>query len=324
MTSSNLKLHGAVALRFALGGVVLLFAFTATFVRAFNDPVPHGVKIAVVGPPQALAQARAGLDPQAFYAVPYATEAAARTALDGDRVRGIMIDDPASTRVVFASAYGFVGGQKVKQALGAAATAAGKPVTYRDAHPLPQSDASGLASFFTVLGTTIASLVFAVLLTFVGGRHAVRARIAACALVSALGGIAVALSVDDTVGALTGSFWGVAAIVGLLIAAIVLATHGLGRLFGPAGLAAAALTFVLIGISSSGGGVGYQFEPGFYRAISQLLPSGSALTAVRNEVYFSGAHTLGALAVLAAWAVAGAAVLAVGHRRGPLVLTSKA
>src|SRR5262249_43592231 len=158
------------------------------------------------------------------------------------------------------------------------------------------------------------SLVFAVLLTFVGGRHAIRARVLACVFVATLGGLAVALSVDSVVGALTGSFWGVAGIAALLIAAIVLATPGLRRLLGPIGIAVAAMTFVLFGVSASGGGVGYQMEPGFYRAVSQVLPSGSALTAVRNEVYFAGAHTLGAVLVLAGWALAGAIALAASHK----------
>jgi hypothetical protein len=122
------------------------------------------------------------------------------------------------------------------------------------------------------------------------------------------------------VGALDGAFWGVAGIAALLIAAVVLATHGLARLLGPAGAGLAALTMVLFGLSSSGGGLGPQLEPGFYGALSRFLPSGSALTAVRNEVYFAGAHTLGALVVLGAWSVLGAAALLVAHHRGPLVL----
>ena len=46
----------------------------------------------------------------------------------------------------------------------------------------------------------------------------------------------------------------------------------------------------------------YEFEPGFYGALSQLLPPGAALTAVRNVQYFDWAATLAPLLVLAAWA----------------------
>ena len=79
---------------------------------------------------------------------------------------GIVISEPQRTQVVIASAYGFMPGQIVKGALAAVAAQAGKPVQFSDLRPLPSGDARGLASFFTVLGTTIASLVFAVLLGF--------------------------------------------------------------------------------------------------------------------------------------------------------------
>ena len=165
---------------------------------------------------------------------------------------------------------------------------------------------------------TIASIVFAVLLTLIGHWHPLRARIVALALVAGLGGVAVALSVDTTVGALTDDFWGVAGVISLLILAVVLTVHGLGRLIGHAGAAVAAMTLVLVGVTSSGGGVGPQLQPGFYRAVSQLMPNGAAVTALRNEVYFGGAHSLAALVVLLSWATGGAIAMLVGHHRGPL------
>ena len=301
--------HFAAA-RFAGIGLVLLFGFSAVFAAAFHNPQPHQVKVAIVGPPQVLRQARATLDPQQFYAVPYPSEAAAREALRADEVHGAV----ANGRILLASASGFVASQKTAQALKALVPQA----AVVDVAPLPAHDARGLSPFVTVTATTMASMVFAVLLTFAGGRHALRARIVALLLVAGLGGVAVALSVDTVVGALTDDFWGLAGVIALLILAVALTVHGLGRLVGHAGVGIAALTFMLVGITSSGGGVGQQFEPGFYRAVSQILPNGAALTAVRNDVYLSGAHTLGALAVLCAWSAAGAVALLVGHHRGPL------
>jgi hypothetical protein len=290
--------------------VLLLLTFTAVFSAAFHNPQPAALKVAVVGPPSALDQARARLDPKQFYAVTYPSENAARAALIGDEVHGALVGD----RILLASGSGLVAGQKTALALKAIAPQA----RVSDLAPLPANDARGLSPFVTVLGATIASMVFAALLTFAGGRHALSARLVAVALVAGLGGLAVALSVDTLVGALTGDFWGVAGIAALLILAVALTVHGLGRLIGPIGAGAAALLLMLIGITSSGGGVGYELQPGFFRAISQLLPPGAALTAVRNDVYLGGAHTFGVLCVLCAWAAAGAIALVVGHRRGPL------
>ena len=119
-------------------------------------------------------------------------------------------------------------------------------------------------------------------------------------LVYAIGaGLVVAFNVDVLVGALTGHFLAIAAVTALLAFAVAAAAHGLGHLAGPAGIVAAILLVLLLGISSAGGAVTYQFEPGFYGAVSQLLPPGAALTAMRNVQYFDSAATLLPLLVLA-------------------------
>ena len=292
-------------------GLVLLFGFTAVFSAAFHNPQPHQVRVAVVGSPSALAQARGALDPQKFYAVPYASEAAARAALEHDDVHGALVGG----RVLVASASGFVAAQTAGQAL---MHVSGPAATLDDIEPLPPHDSRGLSAFVTVTSTTIASIAVAVLLTLLGGAHALRARLIALLLIAGLGGVAVALSVDITVGALTDDFWGIAGVIALLVLAVVLTVHGLGRLIGHPGAGLAAMSLVLVGVTSSGGGVGHEFQPGFFRGVSQLFPNGAAITALRNEVYLAGAHTVGALLVLCAWAACGAFALLVGHHRGPL------
>ena len=76
---------------------------------------------------------------------------------------------------------------------------------------------------------------------------------------------------------------------------------------------------LLLGVSTAGGAVTYEFEPGFYDAISQFLAPGAALTAVRNVQYFDWAATLAPLAVLGAWAAGGLALGLLGERLGPHV-----
>jgi hypothetical protein len=302
-------------LRLVVGGLVLLFAFTAVYVAAFNDPEPHGVRIGVVGGPEAMRAAHAGLDSERFELVPYASQQAATAALGRDDLRGVLTLRPGTAGVAIASAYGAGSIQPVKEALMGVAGRAGPAPRLADVRPLPKHDSRGLSSFFAVTGTAIASLLFGALMTFAGRGLPLRGRLAACTLIAVCGGLVVALAVETVVGALSTSFLGVAGILALLVAAVAWTAHGLGRLVGPVGLAAAGALFLLLGTSSAGGGVTYELEPGFYRAISQALPNGAAVTAVRNEVYFGGAHTLGALAVLAAWAIAGALLIAAGVRR---------
>jgi hypothetical protein len=302
------------ALRFVLLGLALLFGFTAVFSAAFHNPQPHQVRVAIVGSPSVLAQARGALDPQKFNAVPYASERDARAALEDEDVHGALVGG----RVLVASASGFVAAQTAGQALTQVAARIGPAATLEDIEPLPPHDSRGLSAFVTVTSTTIASIAVAVLLTLLGGAHALRARLIALLLIAGLGGLAVALSVDVTVGALTGDFWGIAGVIALLVFAVVLTVHGLGRLIGHPGAGLAAVGLVLVGVTSSGGGVGHEFQPGFFRGVSQLFPNGAAVTALRNEVYLAGAHSVGALLVLCAWAAGGAFALLVGHHRGPL------
>ena len=56
-------------------------------------------------------------------------------------------------------------------------------------------------------------------------------------------------------------------------------------------------------------------QPGFFAALSQLLPPGAALTALRNAEYFDWAATLAPLLVLGGWAAGGVACGLLGEER---------
>jgi hypothetical protein len=116
-----------------------------------------------------------------------------------------------------------------------------------------------------------------------------------------------------------GEFAGIALVGGLLALAVGAAAHGLGHLGGARGIVLAILMLMLLGVSSAGGAVTYQFEPGFYGAVSQLLPPGAALTAVRNVEYFDWAATLVPFLVLGGWAAGGLTLGLLGELYGPHV-----
>lgn len=289
-----------LAARLTLAGLVLVFAFTALYVEAFHEPRPRGVDVAVVGPSP-------GLDPAAFDVHRYASEAQARAALLDTDVRGVF----AGGRVLVASAGGAVPAETI--------AAAGRGREVVDLQPLPASDRRGLSPLFAVIGTLIPSLVFGVLLSVFGRGLPARVHWTAVVLFAAAAGLVAAFDVDVLVGALNGHFLGIAAVTGLLALAVAAAAHGLGHLGGPAGIVTAILLLLLLGVSSAGGAVTYQFEPGFFGAVSQLLPPGAALTAVRNAQYFDWASTLVPVLVLSAWAAGGLAFGLLGERFGPHV-----
>jgi hypothetical protein len=222
----------------------------------------------------------------------------------------------AGRRILVARALGVVPTQTVTQAL--TGTVSG-PAQVEDIRPLPPGDRNGLSALFTIVGTLIPSLVFGALLSVLGRRLPARARWTAVVAYSVLAGLLVAFNADVLIGALDGQFAGIALATGLLALAVSATAHGLGHLGGPVGVVLAILTLLLLGLSSSGGAVTYEFEPGFYDAVSQLLPPGVALTAVRNIEYFDWAATLVPLLVLCAWATGGVVLGVLGERFGPHV-----
>ena len=166
------------------------------------------------------------------------------------------------------------------------------------------------------------SVVFGVLLSVFGRALPAKVRWAAIVAYALLAGLVVAFNDDVLVGALDGHFVGLAVVCGLFALAVTAAAHGLGHLGGPPGVVAVVLLLTLFGLSSSGGAVTYEFEPGFYGAVSQLLPPGAALTAVRNVQYFDWHATPGRCSCSAAWAIAGLVLGLLGERLGPHVRSS--
>jgi hypothetical protein len=308
--------------RIVLGGLTLLFAFTALYVAAFHAPRAKNLDVGVVGTATQATELQGALDARqrgAFDVRRYDDEAQARSGLLHTDVKGVLVPGAPGDRILVAQALGLAPTEAATDALRGAAAS---PATVQDLRPLPASDRRGLSSLFAVIGTLIPSLVFGVLLSVFG--RALPARVRWCAVVAyaSLAGIVLAFNVDVLVGAFDGDFAGIAVVGGLLALAVSAAAHGLGHLGGQKGIVLAILALMLLGVSSAGGAVTYQFEPGFYGSISQLLPPGAALTAVRNVEYFDWAATLAPLLVLGAWAFGGLLVGLLGERYGPHVRRS--
>jgi uncharacterized phage infection (PIP) family protein YhgE len=85
------------------------------------------------------------------------------------------------------------------------------------------------------------------------------------------------------------------------------------------------LFFVVLGNSASGGAVAPPLLPRPFAFVSQWLPSGATVTALRNAVYFRSYQHIHPIAVLATWAVGlfAAMVLIVRRRRVQSRIASK-
>jgi hypothetical protein len=93
------------------------------------------------------------------------------------------------------------------------------------------------------------------------------------------------------------------------VLAVGLPIAGFLVLVGVSGIGIGALMFLVIGNPASGGSSAPALLPGFWRALSQLLPPGAAMTAMRDVVYFHGHGMTHALLVLGIFAILGATVV---------------
>jgi hypothetical protein len=223
--------------------------------------------------------------------------------------------DPQHPRLIVASAASMLETAALKELLTRAVSPGATTLEVEDLRPLPRGDSKGLSPVFVTFGVTIASLVAGSALAVLGRRLRARTVLGALLGLGLLAGLSIAVLADPLIGALTGAFWPLAGLVALLAVAVAASMCGLGRLAGPPGLALGVLVILLLALSAGGGPLGFYMLPEFFRAISQWLPAGAAITAIRRAVYFGGERNLHSVAVLAVWAAGGLLAVAVGRLR---------
>jgi hypothetical protein len=300
-------------------GLTVGFAFVAFFTSALHDPEPNALRVGVVGPPAAAQQVQRRLAqalPDGFEVRRYADEAGARRAIREQDVDGAFVPGRGRPRLLLAGAAGGNVSSVLRAAFGAAAGATGRRLAVADVAPVPRHDARGVSAFFLVAGTTLGSLVFGIVLFFAGG-HAIttplRLRLAFIAGFSIAAGLVMAVATELVADGLGSAFWGVAGITALLAAVVVLTTTALVRWLGTAGIALSAVFLMLFSLPATGGAIGPEFVPDFYRAVAPALPSHAALSALKGTVYFGGGGTSQPIAILLTWAAAALLLQLVAH-----------
>jgi hypothetical protein len=303
------------AVLIAVLATVMGSLFVATYSLALGDPVPHRIDAALVGDSAAHARTvesvqRAASGGLVFHR--YTSAAAARRAIDEQDVYAALdLTSSPSTLYVASAAGGSVARVLEK------ASAAEPTVRVVDTHPLSKTDPNGLDIFYLMLVTTIIGFltVFQVRANAGGlGLRQWTVFVVAVAL-----GVSLVLTVVD--GPLLHRLdlpvletWGILAVHFVAVASF---TSLMSVLLGRWAILPTWLFFVVLGNSSSGGAVSPPLLPQPLDFISQWLPSGATVTALRDAVYFYGFQHARPIAVLATWA-AGlfTAMLLVSHRRG--------
>jgi hypothetical protein len=299
-----------------VGGLVLLVALLGLIGTAIKDPHPHDIAVGLVGPPPAVQQissAFAANAPGAFLFTTYASESDARAGLDSRAVDGALVLGGATPHLILSGAAGDAVTGVITGAFTNVFKAQGTTVDVEVVHPFAAGDAHGLILFFVVVAVLVATLVSQALLYARAADAGFGVRLIVVLAFGVLGGLTAMGTADWIAGDYGGGFWsavGVAVLASMAVGAVV---AGLVRIFGAAGVGIAGLGVVLLGLVSSGGPVGSQLLPDFYRWLAPWMPAAPLYSGLRGALYFNGAGLEGPLLVLSGWLVAGLVLMWLGE-----------
>src|SRR4051812_19877882 len=298
------------AVAIAVGSLLL-----TTYTLALGDPIPHRIDTAVVGNPRAHAGIVEAIDHAAggeLVLHPYPSVSAALGAIDAQQLYAALDLTRRRPSLYVASAAG----ASVARVL-AKVTAADPRVRVVDTHPLPSSDPQGLDLFYLMLVATILGFltVFQVRANAAGlGLRGWTAFVVLFSLASSLTLTLVAGPILHRLALPIFESWGILALQTLTVATF---TSTMIALVGRWAIIPTFLLFVVLGNSSSGGAVAPPLLPSPLATLSEWLPSGATVNAIRGAVYFHGGQHVLPFAVLAVWAATWLGLmLMVSRRRG--------
>src|SRR5712691_2757079 len=258
-------------------GLLIVIVLIGLIGTAIKNPQPHDIPVGLVGPAPAVQQISSSFataSPGAFDFTTFASEDDARAAVDARTVDGVLILGSASPHLIIAGA-------------------AGDGVT-------------------GVIATLISTLASQAVLFATGRNLRVVARLSLIVVYGALVGMTAMGMAAWIAGGYGDGFWAAAGLDALASIAIGAVVAGLVRLLGAPGIGLAALLMVL-SLVSSGGPVGSQLLPDFYRALAPWATAGQLYSALRGALFFDGAALATPIAVLSGWLVVGLLLMGIGE-----------
>ncbi|WP_098024574.1 DUF3533 domain-containing protein [Streptomyces sp. st115] len=301
-----------------VGVVALQLLFIASYVGALHKPKATDVAFGVVAPQQMSQQLvdrldglpGGPLDPRAVSSTAEARKQIMNRDIDGAL---IVAAEGRTDTLLVASGGGTALVTALERILTGVEDSEGRAVRTVDVAPASGEDFNGLSSFYLVVGWCVGGYLCASILAISAGakpanRQRAVIRTGTMALYSVVGGIGGALVIGPVLGALPGSFWGLAGLGALVVFAVGMTTLALQALTGIVGIGLAVLIIVIAGNPSAGGAFPLPMLPDFWRAIGPALPPGAGTWTARSIAYFRGNAVTGPLLVLSAWAIVGTAL----------------
>ena len=298
-----------------VGGLLILVALIGLIGTAIKNPRPHDIKVGLVGPTPALEQMSTGFAsnaPGAFAFTTYASEDAARAAIDDRSVDGALVLTAAGPRLIVAGAAGDAVTGVITGAFTNVFKAQGQTLTVETVHPFASVDPHGLILFFVVLAVVVSTLVaqagFGLRSSSGFGLRLIV--VVVYAVLAALVGMGMAWLIAGDYGS---GFWVATALIALGSAAVGAVVAGSARLLGAPGVVLAAIIVVLLDLVSSGGPLGSNLLPDFYRWLAPGMPVAQLYSAMRSAVYFDNGGIGIPVAVLSAWLAGGLLLMALAE-----------
>lgn len=295
-------------------GVIVALALGAAYMSISSDQRPRDLPVAAVGPAEA-AKALEAKAPGELSVRPVPDRAAARQAIAERDVYGAVVLSREGVReLMIAPAANLSVSNTLRKTLGRPTS--GNVPRITDVGPLPDEDSGGLDVGLLVqillLGGTVAVVGF--------GRFVPRFRgdprrgvlpLASLAGYSLLFGLALALMTEAFGVGTEAAFLERFLALSLISSAVAVSTAALVALIGPLGSAVAGVLYFLLGAQISGAGAAPEFLPPFWSDLGQALPAGAGTSLLRSVFYFPDSSTGESIAILAAYAGVGLAVLLV-------------
>lgn len=295
--------------------IFFFFGFLLCYMLPFHNPTPHDVKVAV-STPAAAGELRTALGSEApgAFDIVTATDAAdaEQQVRNRDAVASYAIGDDGKATLYVAKANGTMLESVVQQTFEKVAAESGTELTTTDVAPVASGDATGTSLFYLTMTWTVVPYVSVMMMLRVVtlGRRAKLLTFAGVGAFITAVAYLVGLAVDVIPNEPLALVYAFAATQ--LVAWVTYGLVPYVKQFIP-GVAIG--LFVLLNIPSSGGAIPYQMVPGFFRVLHPVMPLGNLVDALHGIFYFDNKGLLRPTLVLAAWLVAGAALVTAGVLR---------
>ncbi|MDQ7906416.1 ABC transporter permease [Phytohabitans sp. ZYX-F-186] len=304
----------ALALVIAVGVVALQALLVPLFSAPAANLDPRDLPVVVAGPAPAAQGFAAQLEsarPGAFEVTTLPDAASADEALRDRDAYAAFVVGPDGLTLHTAPAASPTVATLLTQA--SAQLNGGQPVRTVEVVPLDPDDprGTGFASGFLPLAITS-------LLAGIGIYFAARGRgprLAGLLGYAVLAGLTSAAVLQFWLGVIPGEYLLNAAAIGLFTLGVAGAVTGLAAVFGEPGVGLGALVIFLAGNALSGVAAAPQLLPQPWGEIGQWLPVGAGGTLLRSTAYFDGAGGATAAWILAAYAIVGLVLVALGRGR---------